>query len=86
MEISLILVTFSIHTRGLVDLRPLAHHFKFAGNGLAGIAQSVLGVEMNKDHKVMYSAHETLNLNDDRFDVLSGTATNYPPLKLSMPQ
>jgi 3'-5' exonuclease len=68
LALSLTKNTYSIHTRGLLDLRPLAHHYGHTPNGLADIAHSVLGVKLNKNTKIRCSKWGERELSDAQIE------------------
>ena len=48
-------ITHSIHTRGLVDLRPLAQHYGYEPRGLADLSKNILGLNLDKNPKIRCS-------------------------------
>eukprot|EP00026_Physarum_polycephalum_P006793 Phypoly_transcript_06845.p1 GENE.Phypoly_transcript_06845~~Phypoly_transcript_06845.p1 ORF type:complete len:530 (+),score=62.33 Phypoly_transcript_06845:46-1590(+) len=60
--------SYAIHTRGLVDLRPLAQHYGYQPRGLAHLAESILGVNMNKNPKVRCSQWGNKELSEEQIE------------------
>ncbi|EAL68469.2 3'-5' exonuclease domain-containing protein [Dictyostelium discoideum AX4] len=66
--------TFSVVTKGYVDLVPIARLTNYEGNGLASLALNVMNVTLNKSNKIRCGHWENKKLSNDQIHYAAADA------------